>query len=150
VVLLSRCLKRRAIVNILLLRYDSLDLLNIKVFRGEVTTYNFYCDESRHTSDPSQHYIVIGALQCPREEKHRIVGRLHGLMTKYGIKTEFDWKSYRLTRLTFIKVWHVGVISSFCQKVCSANWGQDYKENRWPGYSNLGNRIRRRNFDFCL
>ncbi|WP_211252988.1 hypothetical protein [Vibrio pacinii] len=34
-----------------------------------MTTYNVDCDESRHTSDTTQ---------------HNIVGRLHGLMTKHG------------------------------------------------------------------
>ena len=68
-----------------------------------MTIYNVYCDESRHTSDPSQHYIVIGALQCPREEKHRIVGRLHGLMTKYGIKTEFGWKKLSPNKADFYR-----------------------------------------------
>lgn len=66
-----------------------------------MTTYNVYCDESRHTSDPSQPYIVIGALQCPREEKHRIVGRLHGLMSKNGIKTEFGWKKLSPNKAEF-------------------------------------------------
>lgn len=54
--------------------------------------YNLYCDESRHTSDPSQNFAVIGVLQCPREHKHQIVGRLHSLMALYGIHSEFGWK----------------------------------------------------------
>ncbi len=69
-----------------------------------MTTYNVYCDESRHTSDPSQHYIVMGALQCPRDAKQRIAGRLHGLKTKHCIKTEFGWKNYHQTRLNSIGV----------------------------------------------
>lgn len=54
-----------------------------------MTTYNIYCDENRHTSDPSQHDIVISALQCPPETKRRIVGNLHSTMIKHGTKTEF-------------------------------------------------------------
>jgi len=68
-----------------------------------MTIYNVYCDERRHTSDPSQHYIVIGALQCPRQEKHRIVGRLHGLMSKHGIKTEFGWKKLSPNKADFYR-----------------------------------------------
>jgi hypothetical protein len=51
-----------------------------------MTIYNVYCDENRNTLDQLQPYIVIAVLQCPRHEKHRIFGRLHGLMSKHGIK----------------------------------------------------------------
>ncbi|MBE0507613.1 MAG: DUF3800 domain-containing protein [Marinospirillum sp.] len=79
-----------------------------------MTTYNVYCDESRHTSDPSQPYIVIGALQCPREEKRRIVGRLHGLMTKHGIKTEFGWKKASPNKAEF----YLSLIQLFAEEQC--------------------------------
>ncbi len=41
-----------------------------------MSIYNDYHDYSHHTSDPSQPYIVVRALKCPREEKHLIVGHL--------------------------------------------------------------------------
>lgn len=34
-----------------------------------MTVFNIYCDESLHTSDKGDRYAVIGALQCPRDEK---------------------------------------------------------------------------------
>lgn len=65
--------------------------------------YNVYCDESRHTSDPSQPYIVIGALQCFREDKRRIVHRLHSLMALNGIRTEFGWKKVSPNKENFYR-----------------------------------------------
>lgn len=66
-----------------------------------MTDYNLYCDESRHTSDPSQHFIVIGALQCPREDKHRIVGRIHSLMALHNAHGELGWKRLSPNRHDF-------------------------------------------------
>jgi len=66
-----------------------------------MTAYNLYCDESRHTSDPSQNFAVIGVLQCPRDQKHRIVGRIHSLMTLHNVRGEFGWKKLSQNRRVF-------------------------------------------------
>src|SRR5690554_4092864 len=66
-----------------------------------MTTFNLYCDESRHTSDPRDKYAVIGALQCPREEKKRIVGGIHALMAKYSTHGEVGWKRISPNRAEF-------------------------------------------------
>ncbi|MGE9294428.1 MAG: DUF3800 domain-containing protein [Puniceicoccales bacterium] len=66
-----------------------------------MTKYNLYCDESRHTSDISQHFAVIGALQCPRGEKKRIVHRIHSLMAKYKVHGEVGWKRLSPNRREF-------------------------------------------------
>lgn len=82
-----------------------------------MTDYNLYCDESRHTSDPGQSYAVIGALQCPREQKRRIVYRLHCLMAKHNVHGEFGWKRLSPNRRDF----YLTVLQLFIEE-CALNF----------------------------
>ena len=57
-----------------------------------MTDFNIYCDESRHTSDPTQPFMVIGGVRCPRERKHDLVGQIHRLQARYNAHGELGWK----------------------------------------------------------
>lgn len=66
-----------------------------------MTEFNIYCDESRHTSDPTQPFMVIGALRCPRSLKRDIVGRIHKLQARHNAHGELGWKRVSPNRMDF-------------------------------------------------
>jgi surfactin synthase thioesterase subunit len=47
-----------------------------------MTDFNIYCVEGRHTSDPTQQFMVIGGVRCPRDRKHDLVGQIHSLQAR--------------------------------------------------------------------
>lgn len=53
---------------------------------------NIYCDESRHTSNPEDAYMVIGALSCPRDQKPLLTQKINLIKKEHGVGGEFGWK----------------------------------------------------------
>ena len=53
---------------------------------------NVYCDESRHTSDRNDSFMVIGAISCSREHKRDVVNQVHKIKKHYDAQGEFGWK----------------------------------------------------------
>jgi len=63
--------------------------------------FNIYCDESRHTSNEDDSFMVIGALACPREQKHTLTQRINLLRKEHNTWREFGWKTLSPNRHDF-------------------------------------------------
>ncbi len=59
---------------------------------NEFCEMNIYCDESRHTSNPEDAYMVIGALSCTRDQKSLLSQKINIIKKAHGIGGEFGWK----------------------------------------------------------
>lgn len=66
-----------------------------------MTNFNIYCDESRHTSDPTQPFMVIGGVRCPRDRKHDLVGQIHRMQARHNAHGELGWKRVSPNKAAF-------------------------------------------------
>lgn len=62
---------------------------------------NIYCDESRHTSNPEDPFMVIGAISCPRERKEELARKINLIRKQYDTWREFGWKTLSPNRKDF-------------------------------------------------
>lgn len=62
---------------------------------------NIYCDESRHTSNGEDPFMVIGAIACPRELKQEVFHAINVLRKKHDTWKEFGWKTLSPSRKDF-------------------------------------------------
>jgi hypothetical protein len=62
---------------------------------------NIYCDESRHTSNPEDSYMVIGALACPRERREELSRQINLIKKRFVTWREFGWKTLSPNRHDF-------------------------------------------------
>jgi hypothetical protein len=68
------------------------------------TTYNVYCDESRHTNI-DQKLMVIGGLWLERHRKPAIHARLKEVRQEHRIYSEIKWTNVSPSRLDFFIAW---------------------------------------------
>ncbi|MDK9718465.1 MAG: DUF3800 domain-containing protein [Trichlorobacter sp.] len=69
--------------------------------QAKTSHFNVYCDESRHTSNPEDPFMVIGALACPRDKKDEITRRINAIRKQHDTWREFGWKTLSPNRRDF-------------------------------------------------
>ncbi|MDD5008504.1 MAG: DUF3800 domain-containing protein [Syntrophorhabdaceae bacterium] len=62
---------------------------------------NIYCDESRHTSNPEDKYMVIGALSCQRNQREKLTRQINQIKKRFNTWGEFGWKTLSPNRRDF-------------------------------------------------
>lgn len=69
--------------------------------KGQQRHINIYCDESRHTSNPEDPYMVIGALSCPRNRREELSRHINLIKKNFNTWKEFGWKTLSPNRHDF-------------------------------------------------
>jgi len=62
---------------------------------------NIYCDESRHTSNADDSFMIIGALACARDKKPLLTHEINLLRKEHKTWREFGWKTLSPSRRDF-------------------------------------------------
>lgn len=67
--------------------------------------FNVYCDESCHLEHDDSPVMVIGAVYCPKEEKHDICKRIAQMKMAHGVSpsTELKWTKVSENKLSLYK-----------------------------------------------
>jgi hypothetical protein len=73
---------------------------------------NIYCDESRHTSNHADPFMVIGALSCPRDQRERVTRHLNLMRKQHNVWREFGWKTLSPSRRDF----YWALLDFFCNE----------------------------------
>lgn len=67
--------------------------------------FDVYCDESRpdalSADEPSAHFLVIGSLWLPSEDRDALKAAIHELRDKHRVGGEFKWNKVSPSRLAF-------------------------------------------------
>lgn len=69
--------------------------------QGQYRHINIYCDESRHTSNPEDSFMVIGGLSCPRDRREELSRQINLIKKKHGTWKELGWKTLSPNRREF-------------------------------------------------
>lgn len=57
-----------------------------------MTEYNFYCDESCHLEHDNSNVMVLGAVWCPKDKRHKINERIKQIKIRNGILSTAELK----------------------------------------------------------
>ncbi len=84
----------------------------MRQYMDSLCRINIYCDESRHTSNADDSFMVIGALACPREIRPLLTQKINHLRKEHKTWREFGWKTLSPSRHDF----YWALIKLFCDE----------------------------------